>query len=281
MGKKSLNLRTDQPFKSGMMYMTNRDKAKREIGPEGSLWNPSRIDTIGWYDASDLTSILSSRGLVYELRDKSGAGQVMVQTTEALRPITGTRTLNGLNALDCQGTQYMQDAVYNVPASGDIMIIMTASADVLGGTFDSIFSMNATNDFQLESYDSGGNTGRINVTNIGADKAFTGGPFTGPSVYGITFDFNDTGFYNAFVDGDQKTTDTSYIAKLDQVQDFKLFANRSGGDPIDGLMGEVVVTEDVTVATRQKIEGYLAWKWDMVANLDGGHPYKSAAPVIT
>jgi len=28
MGKKSLNLRTDRPFRGGMMYMTNRDKVK-------------------------------------------------------------------------------------------------------------------------------------------------------------------------------------------------------------------------------------------------------------
>jgi hypothetical protein len=29
---------------------------------------------------------------------------------------------------------------------------------------------------------------------------------------------------------------------------------------------------------RQQIEGYLAWKWGLVANLPAGHPYKNYPP---
>jgi hypothetical protein len=34
----------------------------------------------------------------------------------------------------------------------------------------------------------------------------------------------------------------------------------------------------VDTDTREKIEGYLAWKWGLEGNLPIGHPYKSAAP---
>jgi hypothetical protein len=36
---------------------------------------------------------------------------------------------------------------------------------------------------------------------------------------------------------------------------------------------------DLTDASRQKIEGYLAWKWGIQSFLPAGHLYKAAAPV--
>jgi hypothetical protein len=29
---------------------------------------------------------------------------------------------------------------------------------------------------------------------------------------------------------------------------------------------------------RQKMEGYIAWKWNLVALLPAGHPYKTTRP---
>ena len=34
----------------------------------------------------------------------------------------------------------------------------------------------------------------------------------------------------------------------------------------------------LSTSNRQKIEGYLAWKWNTVSNLPGGHPYKTISP---
>jgi len=48
-----------------------------------------------------------------------------------------------------------------------------------------------------------------------------------------------------------------------------------------GGVSEVIVlqgTPATDTATRQKIEGYLAWKWGLVANLPANHPYKTQAP---
>jgi hypothetical protein len=46
-----------------------------------------------------------------------------------------------------------------------------------------------------------------------------------------------------------------------------------------GMIGEIViVNEFLSDANRQKIEGYLAWKWGLVASLDVSHPYKTAPP---
>ena len=53
---------------------------------------------------------------------------------------------------------------------------------------------------------------------------------------------------------------------------------------INNLSGEIaeilVLPAKATVDTRQRIEGYLAHKWGLTANLPADHPYKSAAPTV-
>ena len=46
-----------------------------------------------------------------------------------------------------------------------------------------------------------------------------------------------------------------------------------------GHMKEILFfTGDMSTDDRQKMEGYLAWKWGLQDNLPAAHPYKSAAP---
>ena len=63
--------------------------------------------------------------------------------------------------------------------------------------------------------------------------------------------------------------------------------NMNGLTINDGAYGEYsdceaaeIVLYNVVLSTVniQKIEGYLAWKWGLQANLPSGHPYKSASP---
>ena len=51
------------------------------------------------------------------------------------------------------------------------------------------------------------------------------------------------------------------------------------GYNINGMISEVIVYNSViSTSQRQIVEGYLAWKWGIQANLPVGHPYFSAAP---
>ena len=54
-----------------------------------------------------------------------------------------------------------------------------------------------------------------------------------------------------------------------------------GGFPWDGQMGElVIVSGDLSVLNRRRLEGYMAWKWGLVANLPANHPFRFNAPTI-
>ena len=47
-----------------------------------------------------------------------------------------------------------------------------------------------------------------------------------------------------------------------------------------GDLGEVLIYSNaLTLSQHQQVEGYLAWKWGLQANLPVSHPYKSAGPV--
>jgi hypothetical protein len=57
-----------------------------------------------WLDAADISSITASGGDVSQWNDKSGNSSNFTQGTGASQPKTGTRTLNGKNVLDFDGT---------------------------------------------------------------------------------------------------------------------------------------------------------------------------------
>jgi hypothetical protein len=55
----------------------------------------------------------------------------------------------------------------------------------------------------------------------------------------------------------------------------------SGNGWATGNIGEVIFLNYILTTTdRQKIEGYVAWKWGLEANLPSGHPYKTAPPYV-
>jgi hypothetical protein len=47
----------------------------------------------------------------------------------------------------------------------------------------------------------------------------------------------------------------------------------------NGFMCELIVyNQMIGLTAQQRVEGYLAWKWGLQANLPAGHPYLSSAP---
>jgi hypothetical protein len=65
-----------------------------------------------WLDASDTGTITEASGAVSQIDDKSSAGNHATQGTGSAQPTTGTRTQNGLNVLDFDGTgDYLSSAL--------------------------------------------------------------------------------------------------------------------------------------------------------------------------
>jgi len=69
-----------------------------------AAFSPLDLSPVLWLDASDTSTITESGGAVSQWDDKSGNGNDVTQGTAANQPTSGTRTLNGLNVLDFDGT---------------------------------------------------------------------------------------------------------------------------------------------------------------------------------
>lgn len=67
-------------------------------------FNPADIANLkAWYDASDTATITVSGTEVTQWNDKSGNAYNVTQGTSSLRPLSGVRTQNGLNAIEFDG----------------------------------------------------------------------------------------------------------------------------------------------------------------------------------
>jgi hypothetical protein len=75
--------------------------------------------------------------------------------------------------------------------------------------------------------------------------------------------------------------DTASTGPIISVNTNLLYIGRDGstGRYTDSNVGELIIAGgEMSTANRQKIEGYLAWKWGLMGNLPANHPYKNRRP---
>ena len=74
-------------------------------GGVNSGFLPTNLTNLAlWLDASDTASITHVAGAVSQWNDKSGNNNHALQSSAAAKPTTGTRTQNGLNVIDFDGS---------------------------------------------------------------------------------------------------------------------------------------------------------------------------------
>ena len=245
-------------YRSGTKAITARDS-----------WTPSDLATVTWIDMSDASTIATNvSGIITSVTDKSGNGNTMNGGTADFT--NGTRTLNSLNVLEGHGNQYINTedatrnwsnfvtvAVYEIDAPSGRSLMGQAGAPT------------SENYWQLD-------TDHLFLSTDGT-TAYSGGDKSGAHV--VTLDSNYDGTtIKVYWDGTEEMSDT--MTKFLRSGSVRILANWQGSAAtrLNGAMGEFIMSNDRTQATRQRIEGYLAWKWGLVANLPSDHPYKNYPP---
>lgn len=213
---------------------------------------------IGWWDAADVATLTETGGVVSAWADKAG-GDALAHGVAGQQPVTGSRTLNGLNVLDFDGNQLLA-VTRSLPASGDVAFHMAVILDATDNVFDALISVDASNDFQLDAADGSAFAGRLNVAGIGSSVDLTGGPYSGAVLVSLVFDQTGSGTAEVFV-SDVSRGSTAYTAPLDPTQVLRVMANRAGSLMQAGAFGELVVTGDV--GNRATYHSYLATKWGL------------------
>lgn len=251
------------------------------------LWTPDQIiSSIGaWYDPSDTSTVLHVANAVYQLNDKSENGLHLVQGTGANQPTTNTRTINGLNTLDFDGTNDTMantGAFWNANFSGtnkpyEVFIAMESDESASAGysfaitqaSFNSLIGLyrTATNNTTGAVRRDNANVQQLPVVNL---------PTTELGSYSTSFDGS---FITTRGNGTLISTSIASILTAMTVNQLHLGSFRSAGLYFNGKYGEsLFFVTPLSTANREKLEGYLAWKWGTVSSLGAGHPYKNFAP---
>jgi hypothetical protein len=248
----------------------------RQIGARSQNWTPAQITTALWLDAADASTIVLNGSTVSQWNDKSGNGRHVVQATAANQPPYDAAGINGKGALNI--TTAPRWLLYSDTSTGAEATIATIGSPVdltsnsrMAGLVTTTTSTDARKSFAPASdgsfrYDGANNPGvplpagtQIRVSTRTATDAI---------------DWRNGSF------GFQATPPTDPIMR-NFVAGNAIVLDSLALGTFTGLIGEVVVTYTaISTTDRQKLEGYLAWKWGLQANLPVGHPYKDAPPTV-
>lgn len=233
-------------------------------------WTPAALGAslALWLDANDASTITLNGSTVSQWGDKSGNGRNAVQATAATQPVYSATSFNGKPTLTWDGIDDAMQISMSLPAT-DINLFAVLAPNVVGQG-DYIFDIPTVRRVFSTS-------GQIfSGSWLPSSAPITAG---GQRLYGFT-----TGPANQITYSDGTAISTISALPAAVVDGSVGLGNRntSGGSfGLDGKMSELVfVSGTLPTLDRQKLEGYLAWKWGLQANLPVGHPYKNSPPTV-
>ena len=242
-----------------------------------ALWTPAAITTALWLDAADADTITLNGSNVSQWDDKSGvgSGKEATQGTSSRQPLLDTASLNGLDTVSFDEDWLISSVSLSQPVSYFFVAKADGSSDSLREyLFDGI---NPTNRHVLAM---SGTTGSSSAEpmSMWAGSSLNSGFVTGDNTWRQQLAVFNTSSSEAWVDGDQKGTGN--VGTMNASDGIRIGGNFDASqDWLHGNIAEIIVIDSiVSQPDREKIEGYLAWKWGLEANLPADHPYKAAAP---
>jgi hypothetical protein len=248
---------------------------------EAKPWEPSELSQIiGWYDASDASTITEAGGFVSAWQDKSGLDNHLTQSDANAQPQTETESINQLNAIDFDHTgTYDALETSNNPFGANIsdaMIIFTATATdtSLKTQFSLSGNADAASRWQTHINRPSGET----LFDVGGTNEGVGTRLTVPTDYS-TGDNILMAFYVSTTESKQEVysagnllSPTSTGRAVSTAGNILIGSTSNEGSSIN--YGEVIILNGtVSSDERQLLEGYLANKWGLKSLFQEDHPF--------
>jgi hypothetical protein len=263
---------------------------------QGRLWSPAQMQTALWLDAADISTIVTTSGLVSQWTDKSGNARNASTTVRF--PSILNNAFNGLTAINftAAAATKLDTPNFSIAPSRQFCSFAVAfGASLLGGsTYRRIWVAKGVNPDSLspgatypEGYFGGGpNNGEAMQIAGGAgvtSPLVSGLSLTQPFILsgrfgtaGLAANVNSVaanGGMQSTLGGQSGSLSTTGIRIGSDVSTSSISSWNS-------WIGEIILTQDITFAQSQQIEGYLAWKWGLVNMLPANHPFINRPPLI-
>jgi hypothetical protein len=225
---------------------------------------------IGWWDASDSSTITESSGAVSNWANKGTGGSTydLTQATGTRQPLTGSNTQNAKNLLTFDGAN---DQMFVSSQIATVTHIFVASRWSASGAS----STNYKGFLSANSYDWHGD----NSADLVSSNYAAGWVRTQPTQ--STSQLDGSNFVN--ITDDKWTSFSIYSINLQSSYTgyFKGTGTANGdGRQFQGDYGEILVYQTTYLTTDQidKITAHLAYKWGSMSLLSSSNPYKGTNP---
>ena len=280
------------------------------INPYSVLFTPNRLTNLAlWLDAGDSGTVILNGSDASEWRDKSGNDRHASQATAARQPEYVSSAQNGLGALrfDAASQHFLTagtTSTWNFLHNGS-----NAAVFILARCRSTGENPNATHAYLSTggaatasigyriSYDDRSILPRNNSLSVsvarGVSGTFASADFTDDKLTPGTYHL-----ISSYIDADNGTAANRTVQRVDGNASFSsntannapsasnstssLHIGRDVATPILDFTGDIcevcIFDNHPATADRERIEGYLAHKWGVAANLPAGHPYETSAP---
>ena len=258
----------------------------------GAAWTPADLgaDLALWLDADDASTITLNGSNVSQWSDKSGNARHVLQAAASGQPVYNVTGLNGKPTITFDGTNdiLLNQNAGSVGVTNISMFMVTRY--VTGNNEDIAMGIGQT-----------GQTGAVRVfyrANAGTTQGFAGwardvgASSLSTDIGGVHHIFEavqpNAATVNLFRDGTAGTGNPYTFSPSATVPvNFNGFSIGSlQGPAVVNYYSNIEISEAIISYTalsttdRQKLEGYLAWKWGLEANLPADHPYKTTPPTV-
>lgn len=250
-------------------------------------WSPTDLGTVlySWLDANDPATISLSGANVTQWSDKSGNNVHAVNATSASQPLYSASSFQSKGGITFDGVNDFLAITTSTPmrntSHGVYWVMKRISQGTNDGYAPSITSAVAipqTTDFGSLQYIKTNLTGASYPYYNTAGSFDGGGTFANDTPYIMAFQSNTTG-WGVWKNGDITGT-TSSLSAPTSLGGYVLASQAAPARYANIVIAEVIMVSSTSLATRQLIEGYTAWKWGFQNSLPTGHPYKLAWPLV-
>ncbi len=220
-----------------------------------SIFLPTEISNLAlWLDASDAGTITHSAGSVSQWDDKSGNNNHVTQGTASRQPTTNSVTIGSKNAIDFDGSDFMDFTAAISRTSGYTVFVVTNVTNTNG---NKVFVSGTTGSFAFRV----DQNEQLDIVRVDQVVVLSGTIQITAATDTIVACRSSAAGNNTIIDGvtaNSNATNPSYTANTDRL------GAQSGITQFffDGSMGEIIVYTGVkTDSEVNQIGDYLASKW--------------------
>lgn len=238
-------------------------------------WTPASLTGLAlWLDAADASTVLNASNTpatsgqkVATWSDKSGNSRNLTQSDDSQRPFIGPGFLAGttglLNGKQVVTFDWIDESDVSLKTIGSPSFAMGQTFVMVGYRLSSGMPFAEHGSSTYRSL-----VGSLSFTTATHSTYALDGGAPAASLLDGASGINDPRVYV----GQSRQSSTSrqlFLGQGDYGSSYRL----------QGYVAELVISSaTLSAADRQKVEGYLAHKWGLAANLPADHPWKASAP---